>query len=161
MEIEFKGPVFMTKESKFEDLNESLEDFAVTKDFEEWYVNSCKRSIEANNSEFSTGFFTVDRFITESFLKVNEISVPVFMLGPVAIYQGKAITAKVRSAKTVDEIIQYFRNLEKPIALFEILKSRPRFESIDVDHLAKTGEILNYKTPVFNEGFYKVRYAEL
>jgi hypothetical protein len=156
MEIEFIGPILMTKESKFEELNEPLEDFAVTKNFDEWYQDSCKRSIAVNNSEFSSGFFTVDRYIIESVLRENEIEIPVYMLGPVANFEGEVLTAIVRAAVTIEEIILYFKG--KKIALYDIIKSRPKFKT---HSFTEIGERVELETPIFDEGFYKIRFAEL
>ena len=113
--IEFNGPIFMTKESKFEYVNEVLPNHNITNSYDDWLKFNTEVVEEAKACNIEEQ--ELQKFITE-----NNISS--FMIQPVAIYNGQTLTAATKRLSDLSDL--FFATLREggsEIVLYQLYKN--------------------------------------
>jgi hypothetical protein len=138
--FEFNGPIFMTKESKFEDINEVLPNHNITNSYDDWLKFNTKmveiyndtnqmnreflRTCNAHpNSDWHTAC-NIEEQELQKFIIENNISS--FMVQPVAIYNGQTLMAATkRLGDLSDPFFDTPREGGSEIILYQLYKHDP------------------------------------
>jgi len=138
--FEFNGPIFMTKESKFEDVNEVLPNHNITNSYDDWLKFNTKmveiyndtnqmnreflRTYNAHpNSDWHTAC-NIEEQELQKFITENNISS--FMVQPVAIYNGQTLTAATKRLSDLsDPFFTTLREDGTEIVLYQLYKHDP------------------------------------
>jgi len=138
--FEFNGPIFMTKESKFEDINEVLPNHNITNSYDDWLKFNTKmveiyndtnqmnreflRTYNAHpNSDWHTAC-NIEEQELQKFITENNISS--FMVQPVAIYNGQTLTAATKRLSDLsDPFFTTLREDGTEIVLYQLYKHDP------------------------------------
>jgi len=138
--FEFNGPIFMTKESKFEDINEVLPNHNITNSYDDWLKFNTKmveiyndtnqmnreflRTCNAHpNSDWHTAC-NIEEQELQKFIIENNISS--FMVQPTAIYNGQTLMAATKRLSDLSD--PFFATLRKDgseIILYQLYKHDP------------------------------------
>jgi hypothetical protein len=138
--FEFNGPIFMTKESKFEDVNEVLPNHNITNSYDDWLKFNTKMVETYNdtnqmnreflricnahpNSDWHTAC-NIEEQELQKFIIENNISS--FMVQPVAIYNGQTLMAATKRLSDLSD--PFFATLRKDgseIILYQLYKHDP------------------------------------
>jgi hypothetical protein len=117
--FEFNGPIFMAKESKFEDVNEVLPNHNITNSYDDWLKFNTKMVEIYNDTNHWHTACNIEEQELQKFITENNISS--FMVQPVAIYNGQTLTARSRRLSDLsDPIFASLRKDGTEIVLYQL-----------------------------------------